>query len=235
MKIRTVCIAILHLILSAMPSFAQSPSITNGLSWLSVNQNADGSWGTNAAITVIDTTEVIKTKMNFGNDASIQNAATWLTAQEAIAVDELSRKISSLSYNGTDTSSLISALINAKNSEHGWGYNAGYSSTSLETSLALQALKSANYTDLATINSALAYLTGSQNPDGGWGFSSGDPSTGSGQADSNVYMTAIVSTTLQQFPQMTTIATAVNQGHNLSPCPAERRRRLRHSANFNCI
>lgn len=206
-------------IAAPIASYAQNVSITNGLNWLSVNQNADGAWGTSSSTTVIDTTEVIKAKINFGNDSSIQNAATWLTTQEVDTVDELSREVSSLAYTGTDTSSLISALINAKNSEGEWGYKTGYSSTPLDTALALQALKSTNYADLSTINAALAYLTSTQNPDGSWSFSAGTPSRGStsslqavsGQAASNVYLTAIVSATLQQFPQTAVIATAVSK------------------------
>jgi len=211
MTIRAFCIAILLIVTVSIPSYAQNLSITGGLNWLSASQNADGSWGTNASTAIIDTTEVIYAKMNFGNDTSIQNAVTWLTTQEVTTVDELSRKVISLTDSGSDTSSLISALINARNSEYGWGYNAGYSSTPLEISLALQALKSANYPDLSISNTALAYLTNTQNSDGGWGFVPGDPSAGSGQADSSIYVTAIVSATLQQFPQTSTIANAITK------------------------
>lgn len=191
MKIRAFCIAIFLIVTVSIPSFAQSSSITNGLNWLSVNQNADGSWGGNAATTVIDSAEVIKAKMDFGNDSSIQNAATWFTTQEVVTVDELSRKVSSLAYTGTDTSSLISALINARNSENGWGYNAGYSSTPFETALALQALKSANFTDQTVIFGAITYLLSIQNQDGGWGFTTDD--------DSNVFNTAQVVSALSQY------------------------------------
>src|SRR5690349_16086100 len=121
MNIRAFCIAILLVITVSMPSYAQNMSITGGLNWLLSNQNVNGLWGINASTTVVDTTEVINAKINFGNDASIQNAATWLTAQEVDTTDELSRKARSLAYVGTDTSSLISALINARNSEYGWG------------------------------------------------------------------------------------------------------------------
>ncbi len=203
MKLQAFYVAIFLLLLSVKPSFAQSPSITNGLNWLSANQQSDGSWGSIADTVLVDTSEVVIAKSNFGIDAGMQNAAAWLTAQDVTSVDEISRKIISMSRMGVDTSSLVTSLISARTSEIGWGYKEGYSSTPFDTSLALQALKSANYPDLTVINPALAFLTTSQNLDGGWGFYKGD--------ESNVYMTAVVSATLQQFPQMTTIAAAVGK------------------------
>ena len=67
----------------------------------------------------------------------------------------------------------------------------------------LQALKAANYSDSTVLNQAINFLTTSQNADGGWGFSKDNPS--------NVYLTATVSATLQQFSQTTSIASAINK------------------------
>ncbi len=182
MKIRAFCIAILLIVTIPMPSYAQNISINGGLNWLLSNQNMNGLWGINAYTSVVDTTEVINAEIIFGNDASIQNAATWLTAQEIATIDELSRKVRSLASVGTDTSPLIGTLIDARNSESGWGYRSGYSSTSLDTALALQALKAANYTNQTVNFSAISYLLSTQNPDGGWGFTQDDYS--------NVFVTA---------------------------------------------
>lgn len=191
MKIRTFCIAALLIVTAVLPSYAQNLSITGGLHWLSASQNTDGSWGTNASTAVVDTAEVINAKMNFGIDASIQNAVAWLTAQEITTVDELSRKVRSLAHVGTDTSSLVAALISANNLENRWGYSADYSSTPIDTAFALQALKSANYTDQAVIFGAINYLLTTQNPDSGWGFTQDD--------DSNVFVTAQVVSALAQY------------------------------------
>lgn len=118
--------------------------------------------------------------------------------------DYLARKISSLASNGKDVSSLISILVSLQNPDSGWGISSSYIvSNPVDTTLTLQALKSLNYPDQNIISSALGYLLSTQNPDGGWGFYSGD--------SSNVYMTALVSSTLQRFPQTTSIATAINK------------------------
>ncbi|MFZ3136725.1 MAG: CARDB domain-containing protein [Thermodesulfovibrionales bacterium] len=73
----------------------------------------------------------------------------------------------------------------------------------LDTALALQALKAVNYSDQTIIQSVINYLLSTENSVGGWGFYQGD--------ESNVYMTALVSMTLQQFQRTTSIATAINK------------------------
>ncbi|OGW29567.1 MAG: hypothetical protein A2X56_13130 [Nitrospirae bacterium GWC2_57_13] len=112
-------------------------------------------------------------------------------------MDELSRKIFSLTNAGQDASTLISTLINSRYSDGGWGLKEGDSSNPLDTSLALQALKAANYSDLSVVNAGLAFLTSSQNADGGWGYR---PTTTAEAGDpSNAYVTSIVLRTLSNF------------------------------------
>lgn len=206
MKIRALSIAIFLLAATVLPSYAQNMSIASGINWLSTHQNVDGSWGANASTDVVDTAEVINAKIYFGNDVGIQNSVAWLIAQDVSTIDETSRKIIVSARMGEDTSTLVTALASARSLDAGWGYKEGYPTNPLDTALALQALKAANYADQAVVNAALAYLTGNQNSDGGWGFYQGDAS--------NVYMTAVVSATLQQFPQTTTVATALNKATN---------------------
>jgi prenyltransferase beta subunit len=62
------------------------------------------------------------------------------------------------------------------------------------------------YAQSSQITSGLYWLTSTQNSDGGWGFYAGD--------DSNVYMTAMVSYTLEQFQRTSSIATALNNAMN---------------------
>lgn len=186
-------------------SHAQSEAITNGLSWLKSSQDVS-SWNNGpSSSTAYYTTATVLESFAVLGDSSLPytSGLNWLSSEKAESTTYLAPRIKIVSASGGDATIDISTLLSYKNTDTGWGGYLNQADSNFHTALALQALKSANSTDLTTINPALAYLTGSQNPDGGWGFTKG--------GDSNVYITAIVSATLQQFPQMTTIATAVNK------------------------
>jgi hypothetical protein len=138
------------------------------------------------------------------------NGLTWLKNANAESTTYLAPRVKAIVISGGDATTDINTLLSYSDSGSGWGGYRNQASSNFHTALALQALKSANYPAPTVINPALAYLTSTQNPDGGWGFY---PSASSGQAgaDSNVYMTALASATLQQFPQTTNIATAVTK------------------------
>jgi len=185
-------------------SHAQSTSIDNGLGWLSSSQNLDGSWG-GTDDSIVYTAEVLNALKAL--NATSQNyiaGINWLfLQQDKITIDELSRQIIALNGN-INTDQLIVSLLSYKKSDGGWGFSPNsLVSNPWDTALALQALKAINYPDQNVIQSAINYLLSTQNTDGGFGFYQGD--------ESNVYMTAMVSSILQQFPQTTSIATAINE------------------------
>lgn len=191
-------------LLLTLPASAQSPQIISGLSWLTSAQTTTGYW------TQVETTEYYSTVSALDalfvldpTSSSYTVGLQWLSSQIVSPTDYLARQIIAQKNAGQDTSIDLASLLLYRNADGGWGEESDYSSNVLDTSLALQSLKAANYSDLSIINAGLAYLTGSQNVDGGWGSYSGD--------DSNVYMTALVSFSLQQFTQTTTLATAVNK------------------------
>jgi prenyltransferase beta subunit len=192
------------IMLLSLSSIAYSSTTENGISWLYSTQNIDGSWGNDADTKVLDTSTVLDTMkyLNVSNSA-YSNGIAWLASQYPPSTDFVSRKIVGLHMAGVDVSVDLSTLINSKNSDGGWGGDGDSTNMMNDTALALQALKTVNYSDQTVIQSAIEYLLSTQNPDGGFGFYSGD--------ESNVYMTAIVSSTLQQFPQTTSIATAINK------------------------
>lgn len=198
-----ICAA-LYLFIFAAFAQAQLPQITSGLNYLISSQNPDGTWSTSTAqvettAATVSTLETLKL-LNQTSGSSYVAGTSWLQSQSPLSVDYIADRIRTLNLTDNSINALLLLVDSIKG---GWGGDEGYLTNNLETSLAIQALKSANYHDLSTINPALAYLTTSQNPDGGWGFNRG--------GDSNAYLTAVVSATLQQFPQMTTIATAVNK------------------------
>jgi large repetitive protein len=184
------------------PAYAQLPQISSGLGYLSSSQNPDGTWQTDttsvettaATVTVLETLKLL----NQTAGTTYTTGTAWLQAQSPQSVDYIAERLHLLAL--TDARALIPS---ADATGGGWGGDAGYTTNFLDTALSLQALNAANYTDSTIINPALTLLTASQNPDGGWGFYKGD--------GSNVYMSALVSATLQQFPQMSPIATAVGK------------------------
>lgn len=187
------------------PASAQSPQITNGLNYLTTTQNHDGSWGNEissvdilpATISVIETLQILKQTTS----QSYSDAISWLYGQNLETTDYLSGRLHALSVAGTDLDLLLSYIDEFYTGA--WGGYKDFEVNNLDTALALSALKGINHPDQNIISSALGYLLSTQNIDGGWGFYTGD--------ESNVYMTAIASSTLQQFPQVVSIATAVRK------------------------
>ena len=199
-----LCVFMAILNLGSLAYSEPSQQIYSALSWLTSQQSIDGSWSSTADTSFGSTTSVADTLFLFyAKDTPYTNALSWAASQEIDNARYLVFRIRSIAPSGADISFDLNNLLSYQISDGGFGEYPGGTSGVSYTALALQALRSVNYTDTTIINPALAYLTGTQNPDGGWGFYQGDAS--------NVYMTAVVSATLQQFPQMTTIATAVNK------------------------
>lgn len=187
---------------SSLPAHAQSPQLTSGRSWLATNQSQDGSWQSASVGDFQSTAEVLSTLSMLGNtDASYNSALAWLTSQSIDSTDSLARRIAvqGNSYLSTD----LSAIVSYQYSAVGWGVYNAFTSDTLDTTLALLALKSSNYTDTTVINNAITYLTANQNTDGGFGFSAGDTS--------NTYMTAMVLNTLSQFKSIYDLQTPINK------------------------
>ena len=192
-KILNIIIAFLVILFIPFLSLADSPSITNGLSWLMSTQNSDGSFGITET-TILDTTNVLDTlRLLQPTSTSYLTGVTWLSSQSVTSTDFLARQIISLSSVGVGITSDLTNLITNENTDNGWAGDISSTSMLNDTTLALDALKAVNYSGQATISNAVLYLVTIQNTDGGWGFYAGD--------DSNVYMTAMV---LQVFDEMKT-------------------------------
>ncbi len=177
---------------SVFSAHAQSPTITNGFSWLMTNQNPDGSWGLQSNLTLINTTEVMDTLRYLEyTGTSYTEGVNWVSSYTATSTDDIARETISLIDAGISVSVPINTLTAYMNPDNGWGTGESFSSDTLDTALALSALKSVNYSNQTTISNAILYLVTNQNSDGGWGFYAGD--------DSNVYMTAMVLQTFDMF------------------------------------
>ena len=166
---------------------AQQGAISNGINYLQATQLSEGSWSSNIVTEYYATNEVLTTLNDLGQKyTDYTNGINWITSQALYNVDRISRSIVLLSSTGN-----LSNLLSYQNTDNGWGIGAGFSSDTLDTALALDALQSVNYSNQMTISNAILYLVTNQNSDGGWGFYAGD--------DSNVYMTALVLQTFDMF------------------------------------
>lgn len=197
-----VFIALLLQMLLASIVFAESTQVTNGLNYLASSQNADGSWtaGDESAIATAEAIETLKLLKQTGT-ANYANALSWLQNQSLESTNHIAERIYSLAAGGTDSTVLISYMDELALA---WGGYNDFTVDNLDTASALQALKSINYGNQTTIQSAINYLLAHQNTDGGWGFDNGDVS--------NVYMTAVVIKTLSQFKNTYNLQNQINNG-----------------------
>ncbi|PNU20357.1 hypothetical protein C2E25_08005 [Geothermobacter hydrogeniphilus] len=196
--------AIFCLVILANNAQAQLPQIATGLAYLTSAQSPNGNWdSTNSQVeTTVATTAALESLKLLNQIGGVAYSAgiSWLQAQSPQSVDFIAKRILALELTDGSVDALLPALDVLKG---GWGGYDGYAVNILDTAYALQALQATGSGDISTINAALAFLTNQQNADGGWGFLPGDASS--------VYLTAVVSSTLQQFPQITSIATAVSK------------------------
>jgi squalene cyclase len=185
----SLCVASFIILFFASLSYAGTPQISNGLSWLTSAQTTTGNWPE------VDTTEYYSTAAALDAVYALEPLSPayttgfqWMSGQMVSPTDYLSHRIIALKRAGSDVSSELESLLLYRNSNGGWGGETSYLSDNLDTALALQALKSANYSDAAMLYQAINFLTINQNTDGGWGFVTNDPN--------NAYVTAIVLRTL---------------------------------------
>lgn len=186
------------------PSFAQSPAITNGLSYLSTTQNPDGSWYGAVTRGMFPTTVASIETLSLlgqGNTESYSNAVTWTQSQNLETTDFLSERIHALSTPGTDLDLALSYVDGVYTGA--WCGYKDYEVNILDTALTISALKKINYPDLDTISSALFYLTNNQNADGGFGSYAGD--------DSSVYMTAVTLNALISYSDVFDLESEINK------------------------
>ncbi len=191
-------------------TYAQSPAISNGLNWLNSVQSADGSWDSvSSTADIIPTTSAALESLVLLSNNSSQNyvnAANWLAAQQIDTTRSLAERLSIFSTSTADKDVILSYLDNLTRA---WGGYDDYTVDILDTALALQALKAANYSDTTVLFQAINYLTTNQNADGGWGFraatsvDAGDPS--------NAYTTAIVLKALFSYNSLFLLQDSINK------------------------
>ena len=133
-------------------TFARLAGIDNGAAWLKSNQNSSGSWGESDLTELRDTlvvTDILKKISETGME--YVETINFITNSQATDIDTLSRKSVIFHEQGAEISSELSALLAVKNivetnsaypnyPEGGWGPFEGYSTSCLDTALALTAI-----------------------------------------------------------------------------------------------
>ncbi len=186
---------ILFCFVTVNKAIAQSQTVTNGLSYLSATQNPDGSWSGPATSAVYNTFTSLEALLAFNKiDANYGVGLQWCQSYPAVNVDYLSNRIMLLSRSNLSYTDDLNTLLSLCNTDTGgWGLKS-YSNDLLDTALALQALKAANYSDYSILAQAINFLTSTQNSDGGWGSTVGGESTN--------YVTALVLKALSEYSRV---------------------------------
>lgn len=142
-------------VLSPLPAGAQN--LPAGLAFLSQSQNTDGTWGDPAGTGLRDTTVVLDTLALFGQTGSdylqgIANLHNTFVAN----TDWLARQTHTLARTSEEVSGLSAALLELQEGAivnaaqpnfpgRGWGLGAGFTSDTLDSALALRALRAAGF------------------------------------------------------------------------------------------
>ena len=157
---------------------AAAASVGSGLNWLAVSQESSGLWGTSQGTPFRDAAASVTTLKILGvGSSTIDLGIQALHATPTSSTDYLARGIlaNAIVNPGIDSTG-STALVARQNADGGWGYNTRYPSNVLETSLALEALKRAGYTNNTVVGAGLGWLVARQNADKGWLFAAGDTS-----------------------------------------------------------
>ena len=157
-----------------------------GAKWLAAeqNRNKDGSWGESP-----DTQPIYTSAAILALDASYkrQNAyfagLTWLENHASSNVDLLSRRVGALTSHGDTLSYVLSYLQNTQvhngASYFGWGLSPGYTSSAIDTALALIAYADMKQNLTEQVEAALVFLKNNQRTkvnDKGWTISNANTS-----------------------------------------------------------
>ncbi len=166
--------------LSALKVWSQGTHIADGINYLRATQNADGGWGgtatslngifptTTAALEALRAVEPT-------TSTNQTNAIAFLSAQSVLETPFVAARVISLS-GVSSTNADVDTLLARQNEDGGWGTDEGCESDSLDSSLALIALKVANVNSQAVLINGLNYLARVQNLDGGWSLTYGEES-----------------------------------------------------------
>ena len=140
---------------AAPPSMTARDAVIDGMAWLKSAQNPSGSWGAPSGSEFRDTTVAVAALHQLNEHGTEYNAGvTFLQFIPTSNNDYLARQTTALAVAGRDVSTQLPSLLGSQNPveldhtrpnfpEGGWGIASGYSTSTLDTALALEALNAA--------------------------------------------------------------------------------------------
>ncbi len=143
----------MFLVYASFPRSIPAQGVPAGVSFLSTGQSPTGAWGNPQRTSFRDTTAVVDTLAPLAQTGGeYQRGVVALENALVANSDYLGRQIVSLDGAGIDVSALTTRLLNAQDAESfdftlpnfpggGWGIGPKFSSDTLDTALALEALR----------------------------------------------------------------------------------------------
>jgi hypothetical protein len=140
-------------------------SLVLATKWLVSNQNPDGSWGPTQDVQPLYTSAVVHALESESKQQNTYYAGlTWLESRDIKSVDLIARQVDALASHGDDLSSAQTYLQNAQShigtSYMGWGLSGFYTSSTIDTALAL--IANADIGSSAQIQPAIDFLKSNQ-------------------------------------------------------------------------
>ncbi len=194
---------------------AYSTQLTKATSWLTGQQNTDGSWGTNSHERFVLTVEAVRALQSAGiRKAAYRKGLNWLENHAAGNFDFESRRALALSAHGDVVNTILAELDSAQdtalNQRNGWGLGADYLQSPVDTALVLSGLSvvgTSAGSATVSIQPALDYLKSVQISGAGWSLSLG--------TTSDMFSTIWVVKALNAWKQQdASLSTAINNGLN---------------------
>lgn len=161
----------LLLLHSPQAAAAYGTKIVQAASWLSLQQNEDGSWGGTDNVRFIQTVEAVQALRASGTRSAVYyRGLTWLQNHSADNADFNARATLTLGNAGNYVGAQLATLQSAQNTaiagRSGWGANSGYMQSPLDTAIVLNSLAALG--SGANVTAAITYLKSAQLTGGGW-------------------------------------------------------------------
>lgn len=169
------------------------------VSWLNKQQNSDGSWGATPDLQPVYTSVAVQALARaYNTDTAYYSGVTWLEDHNISNVDLTSRSAEALISHGDSLGASLSYLnidqYDNNGTYGGWGLNGNYTSSTLDTALALIAIK-----DLGTDANQAAAITFLQHQQSSTTNYQGWTINNSSNAGSDPSVTAIVIQALARY------------------------------------
>ena len=136
-----------------------------------------GYWQDKMPTRVRDTAMAVRTFQGLNYPNTLGPAVSWLDQQQPDSFDDKAWMLLSDSLNGVKKAQIQNQLINAVNSDGGWGIEPDAPSSAYDTALVLHALNFSTGSQFTPSSATLLYLDNLFNSDNGTGYVSGGASS----------------------------------------------------------